>query len=412
MDIQTSVMEKFLRYVKINTRSDETIIDHVPTTDGQWDLAKLLAGELKQLGLKDARVDEHCFVLACLPANTDKKVPVIGFLSHLDTSTDFNGRDVNPQVIKAYDGGDIILDKKTGMKLSPADFPELNHYRGQMLITTDGSSLLGADDKAGVAEVMTMLEYLVIHPDFKHGCIKVAFTPDEETGMGVENLDIKSFGAEFAYTLDGGGVGEMEFENFNAARVILHFHGRSVHPGDAKNVLVNSQLLAMELNSLLPAAQRPEHTENREGFFHMHKMSGDVSETTVEYLIRDHDRQKYEAKKELMQKCVNFIKAKYGATCLDAVIEDRYFNMREVLEKVFHVVETAQAAMRELGIEPIIKPIRGGTDGARLSFKGLPTPNLFTGGHNFHGPYEYIPAASMEKAVQVALKIVELYAKA
>jgi tripeptide aminopeptidase len=411
MDIQKNVVEKFLRYVKINTRSDETITDRCPTTEGQWDLARLLAGELKSLGLKDAKVDEKCFVLASLPGNAGKDSPTIGFLAHMDTSTDFNGSGVKPQIHEKYNGSELVLNKLTGMKLSPREFPELDHYRGQTIITTDGTTLLGADDKAGVAEIMTMQEYLTSHPEGKHCTLNIAFTPDEETGMGVDNLDVKVFGADFAYTLDGGGLGEMEFENFNAARVIIHFHGKSVHPGDAKNIMINSQLLAMELNALLPAEQRPEHTENREGFFHLHKINGDVSETSVEYLIRDHDRKKYEARKALMQKCIDFIKAKYGESSISATIEDRYFNMREVLEKVYHVVETAQKAMQSLGIEPIIKPIRGGTDGARLSFKGLPTPNLFTGGHNFHGPYEYIPTASMEKAVLVALKIVELYSK-
>jgi len=411
MDIYNSVVEKFLRYVKVNTRSDETVAKGCSTSEGQWELARLLAEELKSLGLKDAQVNERCFVLATLPGNIEKKAPTIGFLAHLDTSPDFNGMNVRPQVHENYDGGEIVLNKVSGMTLSPGEFPELVRYRGQTLITTDGTSLLGADDKAGIAEIMGLVEHLTNHPEIKHGTLKIAFTPDEETGMGVDHLDVKAFGADFAYTLDGGGLGEMEYENFNAARASIHFHGKSVHPGDAKNVLVNSQLLAMEFNSLLPAAQRPEHTENREGFFHLHKVSGNVSETSAEYLIRDHDRQKYEAKKELMQKCVDFIKAKYGPASVDAIIEDRYFNMREVLEKVFHIVETAQKAMRELGIEPIVKPIRGGTDGARLSFKGLPTPNLFTGGHNFHGPYEYISTNSMEKAVLVALKIVELYAQ-
>jgi len=411
MDIYNSVVEKFLRYVKVNTRSDETVAKGCSTSEGQWELARLLAEELKSLGLKDAQVNERCFVLATLPGNIEKKAPTIGFLAHLDTSPDFNGMNVRPQVHENYDGGEIVLNKVSGMTLSPGEFPELVRYRGQTLITTDGTSLLGADDKAGIAEIMGLVEHLTNHPEIKHGTLKIAFTPDEETGMGVDHLDVKAFGADFAYTLDGGGLGEMEYENFNAARASIHFHGKSVHPGDAKNVLVNSQLLAMEFNSLLPAAQRPEHTENREGFFHLHKVSGNVSETSAEYLIRDHDRQKYEAKKELMQKCVDFIKAKYGPASVDAIIEDRYFNMREVLEKVFHIVETAKKAMRELGIEPIVKPIRGGTDGARLSFKGLPTPNLFTGGHNFHGPYEYISTNSMEKAVLVALKIVELYAQ-
>ncbi len=410
MDIQKEVVEKFLRYIKIDTRSDDSITDRVPTTDKQWDLARLLENELKTIGLHDVSLDDKCFVTATLPANSDRKIPVIGFLAHMDTSTDFNGQDVHPQFIEKYDGGEIILNPSLKMKLSPTEFPELLQYKGKTLITTDGTSLLGADDKAGVAEIMTMLEYLVSHPEVKHGTLKIAFTPDEETGMGVDHLDVKGFGADFAYTLDGGGVGEMEFENFNAARVLLHFHGKSVHPGDAKNILVNSQLLAMELNAMLPVGQRPEYTADREGFFHLHKINGDVSETNVEYLIRDHDRQKYELKKEIMQKCVDLIKAKYGPASLDAVIEDRYFNMREVLEKTFHIVETAKEAMRKVGIEPIIRPIRGGTDGARLSFKGLPTPNLFAGGFNFHGPYEFIPTASMEKAVLVALKIVELYA--
>jgi len=410
MDIQKKVVENFLRYIKIDTRSDDAITDRVPTTDNQWNLARLLMDELKAIGLQDATLNEKCFVTATLPANSDKKIPVIGFLAHMDTSPDFNGKDVHPQIFEKYDGGEIVLNKSLNMKLSPDEFPELRKNIGQTLITTDGTSLLGADDKAGVAEIMTMVEYLVNHPEEKHGKLKIAITPDEETGMGVDHLDVKAFGADFAYTLDGGGLGEMEYENFNAARVILHFHGKSVHPGDAKNVLVNSLLLAMEFNALLPVGQRPEYTADREGFFHLHKMSGDVSETSAEYQIRDHNRQKYEARKEIMQKCVDFIKAKYGSASLDAVIEDRYFNMREVLEKVFHTVETAQAAMRALDIEPIIRPIRGGTDGARLSFKGLPTPNLFAGGYNFHGPYEFIPTASMEKAVRLALKIVELYA--
>ena len=410
MDTQKKVVENFLRYIKIDTRSDDAITDRVPTTDNQWNLARLLMDELKAIGLQDATLNEKCFVTATLPANSDKKIPVIGFLAHMDTSPDFNGKDVHPQIFEKYDGGEIVLNKSLNMKLSPDEFPELRKNIGQTLITTDGTSLLGADDKAGVAEIMTMVEYLVNHPEEKHGKLKIAITPDEETGMGVDHLDVKAFGADFAYTLDGGGLGEMEYENFNAARVILHFHGKSVHPGDAKNVLVNSLLLAMEFNALLPVGQRPEYTADREGFFHLHKMSGDVSETSAEYQIRDHNRQKYEARKEIMQKCVDFIKAKYGSASLDAVIEDRYFNMREVLEKVFHTVETAQAAMRALDIEPIIRPIRGGTDGARLSFKGLPTPNLFAGGYNFHGPYEFIPTASMEKAVRLALKIVELYA--
>ena len=403
------VQDRFLRYVGIDTRSAETITERHPTTDCQWNLARLLVTELQELGLKDAAVNDLCFVTATLPANTNKQNPVIGFLAHIDTSPDFSGTNVKAQIIEKYDGGEIPLNKEKGIKLSPREFPDLSRYVGQTLITTDGTTLLGADDKAGVAEIITALETLVSHPDIQHGTIKIAFTPDEETGEGIDNFDVKSFGADFAYTVDGGGLGEMEYENFNAARAAITFHGKSVHPGDAKNVLVNATLLGMEFNALLPIEQRPEYTADREGFFLLHKFSGEISEATAVYMIRDHDRQKFEQKKALIQKCADFMNARYGSGTVDALVEDRYFNMREVLEKVIHIVDTAKQAMVEVGIEPIVKPIRGGTDGARLAFMGLPTPNLFTGGHNFHGPYEYIPVPSMEKAVQVILKIIELY---
>jgi tripeptide aminopeptidase len=403
------VQDRFLRYISIDTRSDDTVSDRHPTTDNQWNLARLLVSELSDLGLKDAAVNDKCFVTATLPANTNKNIPVIGFLAHIDTSPDFSGTNVRPHIIEKYDGGDILLNKTKGMQLSPQEFPDLKHYIGQTLITTDGTTLLGADDKSGIAEIMTAIETLVSHTEIKHGTLKFAFTPDEETGEGVAIFDVKAFGADFAYTLDGGGVGEMEYENFNAARVLLTFHGKSVHPGDAKNIMVNAMLLGMEFNDLLPIGQRPEYTADREGFFHLHKFSGDVSNAHAEYLIRDHDRQKFENRKDTMRKCVDFINAKYGAGSVDANIEDRYFNMREVLEKQFHIVETAEQAMRELDLEPIVRPIRGGTDGSHLSFMGLPTPNLFAGGHNFHGPYEFIVVQSMEKAVQVILKIIELY---
>jgi len=403
------IQDRFLRYVGIDTRSAETITERHPTTDCQWNLARLLVTELQELGLKDASVNDLCFVTATLPANTNKQNPVIGFLAHIDTSPDFSGTNVKAQIIEKYDGGEIPLNKEKGIKLSPKEFPDLSRYVGQTLITTDGTTLLGADDKAGVAEIITALETLVSHPDIQHGTIKIAFTPDEETGEGIDNFDVKSFGADFAYTVDGGGLGEMEYENFNAARAAITFHGKSVHPGDAKNVLVNATLLGMEFNALLPIEQRPEYTAEREGFFLLHKFSGEISEATAVYMIRDHDRQKFEQKKALIQKCADFMNAKYGSGTVDALVEDRYFNMREVLEKVIHIVDTAKQAMVEVGIEPIVKPIRGGTDGARLAFMGLPTPNLFTGGHNFHGPYEYIPVPSMEKAVQVILKIIELY---
>ena len=403
------IQDRFLRYVGIDTRSAETITERHPTTDCQWNLARLLVTELQELGLKDASVNDLCFVTATLPANTNKQNPVIGFLAHIDTSPDFSGTNVKAQIIEKYDGGEIPLNKEKGIKLSPKEFPDLSRYVGQTLITTDGTTLLGADDKAGVAEIITALETLVSHPDIQHGTIKIAFTPDEETGEGIDNFDVKSFGADFAYTVDGGGLGEMEYENFNAARAAITFHGKSVHPGDAKNVLVNATLLGMEFNALLPIEQRPEYTADREGFFLLHKFSGEISEATAVYMIRDHDRQKFEQKKALIQKCADFMNARYGSGTVDALVEDRYFNMREVLEKVIHIVDTAKQAMVEVGIEPIVKPIRGGTDGARLAFMGLPTPNLFTGGHNFHGPYEYIPVPSMEKAVQVILKIIELY---
>lgn len=404
------MLARFLRYAAINTRSDDTVTDRVPTTDCQWDLARLLEKELRELGMHNVKLNEKAFVTAELPANNGKNTPAIGFLAHFDTSVDFNGANIKPQVIENYDGGDILLKGVAGMQLSPKEFPFMTNYIGQTLVTTDGTSLLGADDKAGVAEIMTALEYLIAHPEFKHGPVKVAFTPDEETGMGIVNFDVKSFGADFAYTLDGGPLGELEYENFNANLATLNITGKSVHPGDAKNVMVNALLVAMEFNALLPAAERPEHTEKREGFYHLWRMSGGVESAKVVYLLRDHDRALYEKRKQVMQRAADFLNAKYGAGTINLVLEDRYYNMREVIEPVFHIVETAQQAMQALGITPIVQPIRGGTDGSRLSFMGLPTPNLFGGGHNFHGPYEFVVVESMEKAVQVILKILELYA--
>ncbi len=409
MDIQNAVIEKFLRYIQIDTQSDESAPERLPTTEKQWELARLLVKELQELRLKDAKVNDKCFVTASLPANTEKKSPVIGWLAHMDTSQDFSGKNIKAQIIEKYNGREILLNKNKGMVLTPQQFPDLKRYTGQTLITTDGTSLLGADDKAGVAEIMTAVEYLVRHPEFRHGTLKIAFTPDEETGMGIEHFDVKEFGADFAYTVDGDGLGEMEYENFNANRATISFHGKSVHPGDAKGVMVNSMLVAMEFNALLPEKERPENTAEREGFYHLWKLDGNVAESKAIYLIRDHDRQKFEARKQTMLQCAEAINAKYGVGTVEVLLEDRYFNMREVLEKVFHIVETAQQAIRELGIEPIVKPIRGGTDGSQLAFMGLPAPNLFTGGHNPHGPYEYIPVPSMEKAVQVILKIIELY---
>lgn len=404
------ILERFLRYVKINTRSDEEVTDRTPSTDVQWDLARLLEGELRELGLQDIELNEQCFLTATLPANTDKELPVIAFLAHMDTSPDFNGENVKPQIIEKYDGGEIPLNGKEGMVLSPKLFPDLLNYKGKTLVTTDGTSLLGADDKAGIAAIMDALAYLANHPEFEHGTVKVAFTPDEETSYGIDHFDVKKFGADLAYTVDGGREGEMEYENFNAARAFITAHGKSVHPGDAKNVMVNAMLIFFEFNSLLPIEQRPEHTEGREGFYHLWKMTeGSVEEVEGVYLLRDHDADKFEQKINMVEDAVEFMNKKYGEGTVTLKLNRQYRNMREVLEPVFHVVEIAQQAMRELGITPISNPIRGGTDGARLSYKGLPTPNLFNGGHNFHGPYEYLVVETLENASKVILKIIELY---
>ena len=408
----TTVAERFLRYVKINTRSDDTVQGRIPSTDNQWELARLLEKELNELGLQDVNLSDKCFVTATLPANTQKKVPVIGFLAHIDTSPDFNAENVQPQVIEQYDGGKILLNKEKGILLSPTEFPELKMYVGQTLITTDGTTLLGADDKAGVAEIMTALAYMVSHPEFEHGTVKVVFTPDEETGEGIQQFDVKSFAADFAYTLDGGQVGELEYENFHAVTAYVTVKGVAVHPGDAKGKMVNAQRVFFEFDRMLPEFERPEYTAGREGFYHLWKMTEtSVDCAKAQYLLRDHDADIIARRKQVMVETAAFLNQKYSAGTVEVLLDDRYRNMREVLEKQMHIVETAKQAMLELGITPIIHPIRGGTDGARLSFMGLPTPNLFAGGHNFHGPYEYVPVQSMEKAVQVVLKIIELYTR-
>ena len=405
-----SLQERFLRYVRINTRSDDTVTDRTPSTEVQWDLARVLEKELKELGMQDVQLNEKCFVTAALPANTDKKIPVIGFLAHMDTSSDFNGEHVNPQIIEHYDGKDIALG--TTRTLSPKEFADLKKYIGQTLITTDGTSLLGADDKAGIAEIMCAMEYLLAHPEIKHGTIKVAFTPDEEIGLGIRAIDVEHLGADFAYTLDGGPVGEMEYENFNASRAFITVTGKSVHPGEAKDVMINSQRVFFEFDAMLPEDQRPEHTEKREGFFHLWKMPlADVEETQAIYLLRDHDAEKFEVKKQRILDTAEFLNKKYGAGTVKIEILEQYRNMREVVEPVIHIVDTAKQAMRELDITPLEQPIRGGTDGAQLSYMGLPTPNLFAGGHNFHGPYEYVVLESMQKAVDVVVRIIELYAQ-
>ena len=406
----SKLLDRFIRYAKINTRSELDISDRTPTTDNQWDLARLLEQELKEIGMQEVVLNEKCFLFATLPATSSKKIPTIGFLAHIDTAGDFNGAGVNPQIIKNYDGKDIYLTGKKGMVLSPDEFPEMLEYIGQTLITTDGTTLLGADDKAGVAEIMTAMDYLLQHPEIEHGTIRIAFTPDEETGFGINHFDVDAFNADFAYTMDGGKIGELEYENFNAASANVKVQGRSVHPGYAKNVMKNAMLIFFEFNALLPSDQRPEHTEGREGFFHLGRTTpGLVEEIEGKYIIRNHDAETFEQMKSLMLSCGEFINKKYGAGTIDIQIVDQYKNMKEAIQPVWHIIETAQKAMYELGITPIINPIRGGTDGARLSYMGLPTPNLFDGGHNFHGPYEYACLESMEKAVELILKIIEIY---
>ena len=406
--MKKEVFERFLKYIKIDTQSDETS-DTYPSTKKQFDLAKVLQKELQEMGLKDISLDEHCYLMATLPANTTKKIPTIGFIAHMDTCPDMSGANINPQIIQNYDGKDIVLNKEKNIILAVSEFPELAEYKGQTLITTDGNTLLGADDKAGVAEIMTAIQYLVNHPEIKHGDIRVGFTPDEEIGRGVDKFDVKKFDAAFAYTLDGGGIGELEYENFNAAHAKVIFNGQNIHPGYAKNKMINALILAMEFNGMLPVNERPEFTQDYEGFYHLIKMEGAVENASIQYIIRDHDRKKFEAKKVFMQQTVDYMNKKYRENTVVLEMKDQYYNMREQVEKTFHVVENVQKAMEELGIVPKIVPIRGGTDGARLSFMGLPCPNLFAGGHNFHGKMEYVSVESMEKAVQLVLKIIDIY---
>lgn len=404
------LVERFIKYVKIDTKADPHS-SSCPSTEKQFNLAKELIKELEGLGLKDVSMDENGYVMATLPSNIDKEVPKIGFIAHMDTSPDMTAENVNPQIVKDYDGGDIVLNKEKNVVLSPKNFPKLRNYIGEDLITTDGTTLLGADDKAGVAEIMTAIEYIVNNPDIKHGDIKVGFTPDEEIGRGADKFDVKKFDADLAYTVDGGEIGELEYENFNAAYAKIKVNGRNVHPGSAKNKMINSILIAMEFNSMLPPNQVPEHTEGYEGFYHLHNISGDIEGTTIEYIIRDHDKEKFEEKKQRIERMVDYLNSSIGEGTIELEMKDQYYNMKEQIKPVMHIVETAKEAMEEVGVKPIIKAIRGGTDGARLSYMGLPCPNIFTGGHNFHGKFEYIPIGSMKKSVEVILKIVELYAK-
>ena len=401
-----TVVDRFLKYVKFDTESS-TETGTTPSTPGQMVLARELEKELHEMGLEDISLDQKGYIMATLPANTDKEVPTIGFVAHMDTSPDLTGKDVNPQIVKNYDGKDIILNKELNIVLSPNDFPEMQDYVGQDLIVTDGKTLLGADDKAGIAEILTAIKYLKDHPEIKHGKIRIGFTPDEEIGAGADYFDVEKFGCEWAYTMDGGPIGELEYENFNAAGVKINIQGRSVHPGYAKDKMVNALVVANKLVSLLPSNERPEHTTGYEGFYHLTNISGTVDAATVGYIIRDHDRELFEKRKQVMLDTIAFINKLYpDSTTVE--IKDQYYNMREKVEPVKHVVDLAFDAMTAVGVTPIVKPIRGGTDGARLSFMGLPCPNIFAGGHNFHGRYEFVPIQSMEKAVQVIVKIAEL----
>lgn len=403
------VVERFLKYVKIDTQSDPDS-NTSPSTKKQFDLANTLVTELKEIGLKNVGVDKFCNVMAELPSNIDKDIPSIGFLAHMDTAEDMPGANVNPNIINNYDGKDIILNKEKKVILKTKDFPEILRYVGEDIIVTDGTTLLGADDKAGIAEIITAVEYLINNPEIKHGTIKIAFTPDEEVGRGTDNFDVEKFDVDFAYTVDGSGIGGLEYENFNAAGAKIIINGRNVHPGSSKNKMINSLRIANELDNMLPIDQKPEYTEGYEGFFHLHDITGSVENTSMKYILRDHDKDKLEQKKKLLEEIVAFLNKKYLPNTIELEIRDEYSNMKEKIEPVFHIIETAIKAMEDLGIKPDVQPIRGGTDGAMLSYKGLPTPNLFTGGHNFHGKYEYIPISSMKASVNVILKIIELYA--
>ncbi len=401
------IMDRFIGYVKIDTESDPNS-NTTPSSEKQWDLANKLADELKAIGMEDVTIDENAYIMATLPSNVDYDVPTIGFVSHFDTTPDFTGANVNPQIIESYDGSDIVLNEEENIVLSPDYFEDLLLYKGQTLITTDGTTLLGADDKAGIAEIVSAMEYLIQHPEIKHGKIRVGFTPDEEIGRGAHKFDVRKFGADWAYTMDGSQIGELEYENFNAAGAKVKINGKIVHPGYAKGKMVNSMLIANEFIAALPKNEIPQETEGYEGFFHLYSIEGEVEETRMEYIIRDHDRKLFEGRKELMTKIANDMNTKYGKEVIELEIKDQYYNMREKVEPVMHIVDIAEEAMKQLGIKPLIKAIRGGTDGSQLSYMGLPCPNIFAGGHNFHGRYEYVPVESMQKAVEVIVKIAEL----
>ena len=404
-----ALVERFLKYVSFDTQSSEET-EVTPSTPGQMVFAKYLKEELESLGLEDITLDEHGYLFATLPANIDKPVPTIGFIAHMDTSPDMSGKDVSPRIVQNYDGSDIVLCAEKNVVLSPSQFPELLDHKGEDLIVTNGKTLLGADDKAGIAEIVSAIVYLKEHPEIKHGKIRIGFNPDEEIGLGAHKFDVEKFGCDWAYTMDGGEIGELEFENFNAASAKITFKGRNVHPGYAKNKMINSIRVANRFCAMLPAHETPEHTEGYEGFYHLISFNGDVEQTTVAYIIRDHDRARFESRKNKIERFVSEINAEYGEGTATLELRDQYYNMREKIEPVMHIIDTAFAAMEAVGVKPNVKPIRGGTDGAQLSFKGLPCPNIFAGGLNFHGRYEFAPIQNMEKAMKVIVKIAELVA--
>lgn len=403
-----TLLERFLSYVKFNTQSDE-LTNMTPSTPGQMEFARFLKAELEGMGLEEISLDDNGYLMASLPANIDKDVPVVGFIAHLDTSPDMSGKHVKPRIVTNYDGKDIVLNQELGINLSPSEFPELLNYIGQDLIVTDGTTLLGADDKAGIAEIITAIDYLKCHPEIKHGKIRIAFNPDEEIGLGAHKFDVKRFGANFAYTMDGGAIGELEFENFNAASAKVTIKGRNVHPGTAKHKMVNSIRVAANFMTMLPRWETPEHTEGYEGFYHLVGIEGNVEQTTLTYIIRDHDRSRFESRKKEIEHLVRKTNSEYPGCC-SVEIKDQYYNMREKIEPVMHIVDIAEKAMEEAGVTPKVQPIRGGTDGAQLSFKGLPCPNIFAGGENFHGRYEFVSIQVMDKAADVIVNICKLVA--
>lgn len=407
------IIDRFISYVTIDTESDPNS-QTTPSTQKQWNLANKLVEDLKTIGLQDVTIDDKAYIMATLPANVDHEVPVIGFVSHFDTSPDFSGANVKPQIITNYDGKDIVLNAEKNIILSPNYFKDLLQYKGQTIITTDGTTLLGADDKAGITEIVSAMEYLIQHPEIKHGKIRIGFTPDEEIGRGAHHFDVEKFGAQWAYTMDGSQIGELEYENFNAAAAKITFKGKSVHPGYAKGKMINSMLIANDFINELPKGETPQETKGYEGFFHVHHLNGSIEETVLELIIRDHNKVKFEKRKDLIGKIARKINKKFakqfGEDIVTAEVRDQYYNMKEKVLPVKHIVDIAEKAMRELNIKPIIKPIRGGTDGSQLSYMGLPCPNIFAGGHNFHGKYEYVPAESIQKATDVIVKIAELTA--